>query len=142
MGSERKSRGVGGRVLREVHSRDQDTGLYRDMQEWSVQTNKRKSLNRKTRKRRDEKEVYERSNPAPELMACKSFALRTLSSAYIGSFNRLTQVLAVGSRSLSLPASRIANFGTSSLNPLLEQGQKSGKEGKRKLTVTAADYSS
>lgn len=64
------------------------------------------------------KNVYERSNPAPELIACKSFALRILSSVYIGSFNKLTQVLAVGNRSLSLPASRIANFGTSSLNPL------------------------
>lgn len=64
---------------------------------------------------------YERSNPAPELMACKSFALRTLSSVYIGNFNKLTQVLAVGSRSLSLPASRIANLGTSSLKPLTER---------------------
>lgn len=71
-----------------------------------------------TRKRN----VYERSNPAPELMACKSFALRILSSVYIGSFSKLTQVLAVGNRSLSLPASRIANFGTSSLNPLLKLG--------------------
>ena len=67
--------------------------------------------------------VYERSNPAPELMACKSFALRILSSVYIGSFSKLTQVLAVGNRSLSLPASRIANLGTSSLNPLMDGGQ-------------------
>ena len=66
------------------------------------------------------KRVYERSNPAPELMACKSFVLRILSSVYIGSFNKLTQVLAVGNRSLSLPASRIANLGTSSLNPLTD----------------------
>jgi hypothetical protein len=56
-------------------------------------------------------------------MACKSFTLRTLSSVYIGSFSKLTQVLAVGNRSLSLPASRIANFGTSSLNPLSAQAQ-------------------
>lgn len=71
----------------------------------------------------EKSKVYERSNPAPELMACKSFTLRILSSVYIGSFSRLTQVLAVGNRSLSLPASRIANFGTSSLNPLSKQGQ-------------------
>ena len=72
--------------------------------------------------KKKKKKVYERSNPAPELMACKSFALRILSSVYIGSFSKLTQVLAVGNRSLSLPASRIANFGTSSLNPLLKRG--------------------
>ena len=86
--------------------------------------------------------VYERSNPAPELMACKSFALRVLSSVYIGSFNKLTQVLAVGNRSLSLPASRIANFGTSSLNPLTDGSDRKGRYGKLKgkLTITAADY--
>jgi hypothetical protein len=55
------------------------------------------------------------------VIACKSFVLRIFSSVYIGSFSRFTQVLAVGSRSLSLPASRIANFGTSSLNPLLRK---------------------
>jgi len=77
------------------------------------------------------KKVYERSNPAPELMACKSFALRIFSSVYIGSFNRLTQVLAVGSRSLSLPASRIANFGTSSLNPLFRNNGQNIEEDKK-----------
>ena len=92
-----------------------------------------------------QRNVYERSNPAPELMACKSFTLRIFSSVYIGSFSKLTQVLAVGNRSLSLPASRIANFGTSSLNPLPEQGQILGDvkvDGTKGLTAKAADCSS
>lgn len=91
-----------------------------------------------------QKSVYERSNPAPEVIACKSFVLRIFSSVYIGSFSRFTQVLAVGSRSLSLPASRIANFGTSSLNPLLKKSEVrlSMDSVLENLTVTAVDYNS
>jgi hypothetical protein len=53
---------------------------------------------------------------------------------YIGSFSKLTQVLAVGNRSLSLPASRIANFGTSSLNPLLKPGSRLEIDGRKRKT--------
>jgi len=113
-----------------IQSRDQNTILYFDMQvrykQTAITMGKARTEEHVRREVKSDvvwkrKTAYERSNPAPELIACKSFALRILSSVYIGSFNKLTQVLAVGNRSLSDPASRIANFGTSSLNPLTDR---------------------
>ena len=50
-------------------------------------------------------------------MAYNSFSFSFDSLVYIGSFNKLTQVLVLGKRLSSVPESRIQNFGRSCEKP-------------------------